>query len=147
LYIQGQLRNQHHYYHHDGRSASGGGGSGGGGQRRARVRAHEAAAPPVAPPGGCLWNEAHFSHDLTFLAVDCRGPQVPQTLIIKTSLRKETQANRKETGPALGHVQTLQEVSLQNQQEKEDVSAESQHEKVNASPEDQQRVTLDKTLP
>ncbi len=39
--------------------------------------------PLVEAEGGCLYNEAHFSRDLSHFAVQCRGPEVPRTVLFR----------------------------------------------------------------
>ena len=35
-------------------------------------------------PGGCLYNEAHFSTGLSYLVIDCKGPDVPRVLLYQS---------------------------------------------------------------
>ncbi len=52
--------------------------------------------PTAAVDGGCLYNEVSFSPDLSHFAVDCKGPDVPRTLLYQTRGRGEEEEEEKE---------------------------------------------------
>jgi hypothetical protein len=40
--------------------------------------------PVVETEGGCLYNDAHFSPDMTFFVLECHGPDVPIIWLYRT---------------------------------------------------------------
>ena len=40
--------------------------------------------PVALTPGGCQYNDAHFSPDMTYYALECHGPEVPRVWLFRS---------------------------------------------------------------
>ena len=44
--------------------------------------------PVVETEGGCLFNDANFSPDMTYYVLECHGPEVPIVWLYRTADNK-----------------------------------------------------------